>query len=166
MAQHLELLALLFVGVYLFLLGMGVPLPPKDFKRSKSTGVTGLVFILITAALLPSGEKPVLTPAGLVAQEMKKKMDLPIREKEGLTVIDITSEDETNALVYVYRIGKGKDEAQELASRMGKKMEEIACQNKDFVTMLKNGISIINAYQDEDGRPVGRTIIRPRMCHL
>lgn len=151
-------------GIYLFALGMGVPLPPKDFKGSKATAAGGLLVIVIAAALIPVSAPSQDTPAGRVATEMKKTVKLPSRREKGLSVVDIFGDGDT--LVYVFRIEKENETAKSHAARMGEEVKKSACQQEDFITMLKQGINVKYSYQDKNGKPAGKTVITPGLCRL
>lgn len=151
-------------GFYLFLLGMNAPLPPKDFKGSKATAAGGLLVIIIAAALMPVSPPSQDTPAGRVASEMKKTLTLPTPQQNGLSIVDIYGDGGT--LVYVFKVDKDNESARSRANRMGEEVKKAACQQEDFITMLKQGISIQYSYQDKNGKPVGKTVIDPGRCGL
>lgn len=164
--QLLNFLLPIAIGLYMFLLGMGVPLPPKMFKGSKPVGVVGLIIVFVGAFLMtPSVPKPDASAAAKhVADKMKETVSLPGKEENGLTLLDITSRGST--LVYVFKISKPKDEATALAKKMTVEIGNNACKNRDYKTMLQNGVSIAMDYQDKKGALVGQSLIQPHNCRL
>ena len=164
--QMLNFILPIAIGTYMFLLGMGVPLPPKAFKGSKPVGVVGLIIVFVGAFLMtpPAPKQDAGVAAKYVADKMKETVTLPGKEENGLTLIDITSRGST--LVYVFKISKAKEEATALAQKMTTEIGNSACKNRDYKTMLQSGVSIAMDYQDKTGAIVGQSLIQPHNCRL
>lgn len=153
----------LLAGAWFFLLGMGVPLWPRQLKGSKYAAVAGLLCIIVTAWVMTPA-KPKSDAAQVAARHLRANLVLPMEQQDGMTLMDITAEDET--LIYEYRMDRDPEEARSAANMLAAQLTLNACSKKDYTEKLRQGMSIEIRYNDRNGKRISRAVIAPFMCGM
>ena len=148
----------LALGLYLFLLGVGVPLWPKAL-RSKFWVTFIAVFLLLggSANLMMMAGAP-SNPAELALQEIRDEIRPPRQLDDMIRIDDVTSEGNT----IVYHITLTTTDPQPLADSMTDTLKNDVCQKQDF--QLGLGITVEVRFKDSNGVALAPFTIRPSDC--
>lgn len=148
----------LFLGLYLFLLGIGVPLWPKGLRgRFLITFIS--VFLLLggSANLMMMAGAPT-NPAELALQEIREEIRPPRQLDDMIRIDDVTSEGNT----IIYHITLTTTDPQPLADSMSDSLRHDVCQKQDFQMSL--GITVEVRFKDANGNALTPFTIRPSDC--
>lgn len=148
----------LSLGLYLFLLGVGVPLWPKGL-RSKFWVTFIAVFLLLggSANLMMMAGAP-SNPAELALQEIREEIRPPRQLDDMIRIDDVTSEGNT----IIYHITLTTTDPQPLADSMTDTLKNDVCHKQDFQMSL--GITVEVRFKDANGTALAPFTIRPSDC--
>jgi hypothetical protein len=150
----------LALGLYLFLLGVGVPLWPKGM-RGKFWVTFISVFLLLggSANLMMMAGAP-NNPAELALQEIRDEIRPPRQLDDMIRIDDVTSEGNT----IIYHITLTTTDPQPLADSMSDSLRGSVCEKQDF--QLGLGITVEVRFKDANGTELPPFTIRPSDCKL
>src|SRR4051812_8261963 len=105
MAQYIDSLLSALVGIYVVLLGLGVNLPPQQYRGKKLALLLGSLIIAGSGASFLSSATYQKSTANSIVQGIKQKVHLPVQVDDITILEDVVAE--KDAIVYVVKIQKG-----------------------------------------------------------
>ena len=167
MAQHIDSLISILVGIYALLLGVGVKLAPQQYRGNKLAIFLGALIIAGGGLYLLSSVSSVMdqsSQASYLVQAMKRKLHLPMQVDNITRLDDLLAEEE--AVVYVMTIQKDEAETKNIVADMAQRIRTTACQNNDYVKLLRSGITVKILYKDSADNRMDPIVIIPANCGL
>lgn len=123
--------------------------------------------VVLAALLFANGCRSRTPDAAELAASMKAKMKLPV-DVDGETRLDDVRALSTKELGYFLTLTKATKAT--IDPGFGKLLETNlragACQNPNYVTLMKAGFTVSVAYQTQDRSDVVRIVLAPKDCRL
>ena len=153
---------IMIAGLYLFLQGCGVKLPPKFLQRKVSAIVLGvlLLFFSVPHAVIVATSAPI---GEVILSSIKETIRPPVAIDDKAMIENVFLEG-TDKIVYDISLTVQADEARKLSDGMKHEIKSQACQKQDFGFALKMGVSVEVRFRDLAGEKLEPIIIRPVDC--
>lgn len=123
------------------------------------------VLVVLAALLVADGCRSRTPDAAELAAGMKAKMKLPV-DVDGDTRLDDVRAISRTELGYFLTLTKATKAT--VDPNFGKLLETnlraTACQNPNYVTLMKAGFTVIVAYRTQDQADVVRIVLTPKDC--
>lgn len=156
-------LAVLAAGLYLFLLGCNVPLPPKKLRKKVWVFFLAMPLLLFgSSSVMLSTRSP--SASEFVLQAVRRQVELPAELNEFVRLEDITAEE--NTIVYHMSIGAEGADTKRLAESMKKDLFQDACTNEDFLLGLQMGLNLEIRFKSLATSGSDSIVIKPADCKL
>jgi len=150
------------LGLYLFLLGCNVKLPPPKLQGKVSMLVISIILLFLS---VPTVAVKLMAPPieELVLGEIKSQIRLPYVLGQGGTQIDDIFL-EGKKVVYAISVNTETAETRAFSEQMRMDLAEQACQKKDFGVALDMGVSVEVRFKEISGTPMDTVTITPQDC--
>lgn len=165
MAQHIDTIISVLVGLYAIALGFGVKLQPEKFRGKKYVAAMGVVIIIGGLATLLSqrGPAPVIRPdATEIVIGMKKKLVLPAEVDRQTRLDDVKANKEK--IIYLMTVLSPREDALNRTGFLRVFLHEQACTSPTYLTLLQTGFTVVVDYRDLDGKELDTVTLEPKEC--
>jgi hypothetical protein len=118
------------------------------------------IFLFVSNCASESGD------AEGIATGMKTKMKLPVQVDDDTRLDDVRaiSKRELGYFLTLTRMTKSQLDANPIAKQLESNLRGGACQNQNYTTLFKAGISLRMTYQTQDQAEVTRIVMAPKDC--
>lgn len=150
------------IGLYLFLLGCNLKLPPQKLQGKVSILILAIILLFLS---VPSVAVKMMAPPieNLVLEEIKTQVRVPYQIHPGARIDDIFLEGKK--VVYSITLNNETAETRAFTEQMKMDLAEQACQKKDFGAALDMGVSVEVRFKDPSGETLESIVITPEDCY-
>lgn len=149
----------LAAGLYLFLMGVGLPFFPKFMRGKVWVTIIAIIVLLSAGANLMMRASMPASPAEMVLMEIRNEIKPPRQIDDMIRIDDVTSEGNK----VIYHITLTTNDPHTLADSMTGDLKNDVCQNQDFL-QLGLGITVEVRFKDATGNTLEPFLIRPSDC--